>query len=189
MGRKSWKQRNQHQLAENRRQEAALRLQGKTLRDIADELGLSHEMVRKDLAIVDQGLIETAKADLELLKAQIAGKFRMAQVESFQAWKLSQEDAVTIVQKTTTEGTETTITVKGQSGNQGHKRNYIAATIQEAKLYGLYKPEVDGDLDLTEFEAELAEQLRAAKEAHGAAKDLPVQPGAVPVSDPVDRED
>lgn len=169
MGRgKGRKTRNAHQKAHDHKQESALRLEGKSLREIAQDLGISRETVRKDLAFLDQSLNESAKEDLDLLKKQIAAKFRYAQAESMIAWKFSQQPGVKQVTKVSADGTEESTTIEGRSGNQSHMSNYLAAVDKEARLFDLYKPEKGGTVELNELEQALSEELNAARQEYGS---------------------
>lgn len=168
MGRgKGNKTRNAHQKAHDHKQESALRLEGKSFRAIAEELGISRETVRKDLVFLDKGLNEAAVEDVELLKKQIAAKFRFAQVESLIAWRHSQQPGVKQVTKVTADGDEVTTTVDGRSGHAAHMANYTAAVDKEARLFDLYKPEKGGAVELNELEQALAEELEKARQQHG----------------------
>ena len=50
-------------------------------------------------------------------------------------------------------------------------------------------PKHDDDDELTDLERELAGFLKEARLEYGTSSALPVQPGAIPVSDEIDRQD
>jgi len=131
--------RNRHQRALDRKKASVARAEGKTLKEIGIDNGLSREQVRLDLAFIDDSLFTSSLADLQKIRDETAGKLRFAQTEAHRAWLQSLEDAVKDTTKKTAAGIETTHAVEGQSGSPGHIRNYIKAVEAEAKLLGLYE--------------------------------------------------
>lgn len=183
-GKKPGPKRNAHQRAQNQKVASKLRAEGKTLQEIGDTIGLCREQVRLDLKVIDQALLNDAKTELELAKAQTLAKLRFAQIEALSAWRRSLEDAQSKTVKHTAEGVEESETVKGQSGNQGHMSNYVKAVEAEAKLLGLYEigsgrgDEAAGRLLALH---ELLEEQRKGY-IHDPEKVAPTKPGTTEVS-------
>lgn len=131
--------RNKHQKARDLKRVSELRAEGKPLREIAPEVGLSHEQVRLDLKFLDQTLLSQAVENTEDIKRQLAAKFRFAQAEAVAAWHRSLTDLERVTEKLAKDGLEHTTVTEGRSGNPGHIRNLIKATEAEAKLFGIYE--------------------------------------------------
>ena len=164
--RKRGQKRNRHQKARDIKQESMLRAEGKTLREISDAVGVSHEQVRADLKHIDQRLIEAATKDLEKAKAENLAKIRFAQSELAQAWLNSMNDSSKISTKQSSDGTEITTVTEAQTGNPGHMRNYIKALEAEAKLLGLYEIGTGKGDEAAQRLIELHAQLEMARKLY-----------------------
>lgn len=190
MGRgKGKKSRNPHQKAKDRKRESKLRADGVPLRAIAEEVGLSYEQVRKDLLFIDARLLAASKDEIETAKAQTLAKLRYAQVQAVRGYERSFQAVTQTIESSSPKGSRETIITSEQPGRGEHLRNYVKAVEAEAKLLGLYEKQASDNEELTELERLLAENLKVAIQEHGSAQDLPLQSGAVSLSDPLDSPD
>jgi len=83
--------RNKTEIALNSAQATELYLQGFTMSDIADKLGLSIDMVKYDLAKVRQNWLEHARLDLNELKARELAKLDYLEQQLWTQWQESQK--------------------------------------------------------------------------------------------------
>lgn len=133
--------RNKTQKATDKKKAAKLREQGKTLREISGQLGVSHQQVWQDLKSIENELLEEAKESLQAQREKVLAKLRNVQIEAFSAWKQSLQDKERYTEKMTQNGAETSLMREGQSGNAQHLSNLMKSITEEAKLLGLYLPE------------------------------------------------
>lgn len=154
-GKKRGPRRNSHQKSVDQKTASELRKEGKSLRAIGENIGLSHEQVRLDLDELDKVLQRDAQKNIEQVRAQCETSLWLALSESLKGWQLSLMDAVTVTEKEAadTDGdaqgeltvVERTTVKKGQSGNSSHIKNIIKASEALAKLHGLYESAGSGD--------------------------------------------
>lgn len=178
MAKRRGPRRNKHQRAQDLKKISELRVDKKSLREIAEQVDLSHEQVRQDLAFIDRQLLESAQQDLELIRSQAIAKLRHAQVQAHQAWMRSLDDAEKVSTKKTADGTEETTTREGQSGAPGHIRNYIRAIEAEAKLLNLYDIGTGKGDEAAQRLLELHTLLEAARADYDTQKASATEPTA-----------
>jgi hypothetical protein len=100
------KRRSTSQLARDRKRIAELYLKGWIQADIADDIGVDQSTVSRDLSVLIDEWREEAVKDITETKAQELAKINVLENTYWQAWKDSQEDAVTKSTEKYMSGTE-----------------------------------------------------------------------------------
>lgn len=142
----------------NRRQEVSERyLRGMYMADIAAELGVDTATVSRDLAELRKEWLERSINHIDQRKAIELAKLDRLELEYWDAWQRSQEDAETITQEKLgaikdTEGKVMGTRVKeikkreGQSGNPAFLAGILNCINKRCEILGLNAPK---DFDFT----------------------------------------
>ena len=141
--------RSHSQLTRDRAKIAKLYLKGWLQVEIADELGLNQSTVSRDLAALRDKWQESALVDINEAKSKELAKIDTLEIEYWQAWRRSQEDAVTQIDEKTGTGKDqetAKLTRKqserrvGQVGDAQFLRGVQWCIEQRCKIFGLEAP-------------------------------------------------
>jgi predicted DNA-binding protein YlxM (UPF0122 family) len=131
---------NPDQRAELEREAWALRVQGWTLRRIADQLGVCHQAVHAACSRVEKRLHAQFSKRTEQVKSRQTAQLEHLIHDVLDEWRRSKLDAETV--KTTDGGGEpkTERTVKGQTGNPALLAQARGAMEDIRKIWGVDAP-------------------------------------------------
>ena len=134
------------QIERDRRKIGSLYLRGAIQADIAEELGLSQATVSRDIHALIQDWQRDAARDIGERKAQELAKVDTLELEYWQAWKRSQEDAETNEQKGTVVGEtikagEVKKITKGQAGDPRFLQGVEWCIERRCKILGVDAPD------------------------------------------------
>lgn len=125
----------------NRRREVAERyLRGLYMAQIAEELGVDTATVSRDLAELRKEWLDRSINHIDQKKAEELAKIDRLEVEYWNAWKRSQENAETIIDKDTPKGHVYERRVTGQSGNPSFLDGVMECIKKRCEILGLDAP-------------------------------------------------
>lgn len=161
-----------------------LRLEGASLREIGEELGVSYETVRLDLKPFDEAAAKKIMSNREMAMLEQLRDLQFAADEAKKAWALSLEDSEkTITKKSVRFGDDITLVTEIQTGDPGHIRNLVKTVDVRSKLLGLYQAEPNPEKpELTDAEKLIAEQIKEARAKHAAQFPQAPEPGTAELS-------
>lgn len=144
-------------LADRRRRVAELYLRGKYQSEIASELGVSQPTISRDLYYLQREWLKSALVDVSERKAAELKRIDQLEREYWDAWKKSQEDAVTLVEEKNMSGRDKKSAVMtkkeqekriGQVGDPAYLRGVQWCIHKRCELLGLDAPK-QGKVDLS----------------------------------------
>lgn len=126
-------------------------LAGDIQADIAIDLGLSQQQISYDLKELQRRWLNSSVSNLDEAKARELAKVDNLELEYWQAWKRSQEDAETVKQKgevvpgeggkPSIKTTDTEKTTKGQAGDPRFLQGVQWCIERRCKILGVDAPE------------------------------------------------
>jgi predicted transcriptional regulator len=146
MSRRSTQARSEAEQERDRRAISRLYLQGMYQADIAEKLGLSQPTVSRDIQLlIDEWKIERVY-DINEAKARELAKVDNLELEYWEAWKRSLENAEKQVQKAVKVGKaqqrqEAQKTIEGQSGNPAFLRGIEWCINKRCEILGIDAPQ------------------------------------------------
>jgi len=135
------KRRSSAQRARDRRRISALYMQRRLQVDIADEVGVSQATVSRDLKALQCEWLESALIDFNSAKARELARIDYLELEYWDAWQRSCEDAETLVKDGTPEKVEKLKrTSKGQAGDPRFLQGVQWCIEKRCKILGIEAP-------------------------------------------------
>ena len=96
--------------------------EGRTLRDIAQSVGISHVQVHHDLAVVFKRWRESAVADVAETRSKELAKINHVEREAWEAWNRS----VGVDEESTTENFQEEMPIHGRAASDGNRGEHEA---------------------------------------------------------------
>lgn len=138
------KARKKSAIARDRRNIARLYLKGELQADIAEQLGISQSTVSRDLSAIQKQWQEANIHDINERKSTELAKIDNLELEYWDAWKRSQEDAELRTKKAVESNGETRKEaqerIEGQVGNPAFLRGIEWCINKRCELLGLDAP-------------------------------------------------
>jgi len=138
------KARKKSAIARDRRNIAKLYLKGELQADIAEQLGISQSTVSRDLSAIQKQWQEANSHDINERKSMELAKIDNLELEYWDAWKRSQEDAELRTKKAVETNGETRKEaqerIEGQVGNPAFLRGIEWCINKRCELLGLDAP-------------------------------------------------
>lgn len=138
--------RTKAQKLNDRQRIARLRLFSKTQQEIADELGLSQPTVARELKIIESEWQESARADIDAIKARELAQLELLEAEVMEQWERSKKDYEKRVVEDKPPGARggggksAKIERGGQCGDPRYIQAMVSIKDRKAKLLGIDKP-------------------------------------------------
>lgn len=85
------------ELSKRRKEVATLYLRGVTQWEIAEQMDVNQATISRDLKALQEEWLQSALVDINEAKAKELAKIDALEIEYYQAWERSQEDAETII--------------------------------------------------------------------------------------------
>lgn len=119
---------------------------GLTQKEIAKELSkkrpytLTQQTISNDIAKLNELWKESAAVDIDTEKGKLKSHYEYLISEAYKAWDRSQQDAETIIEAETKDGTFTTTKREGQTGDSKFLAEIRALLAEYKALFGLDAP-------------------------------------------------
>ena len=145
--------RNPAQRDKDRATVTELYLQGKTQASIAELLGVSQSQISQDLKAIRRVWVKEAVRDFDELKSRELAKIDRLELEYWEAWKRSQEDAEVETEKAIGDKEKPTRVEKskrkeGQAGDPRFLQGVQWCIEQRCKILGLNAPTKTQNLEI-----------------------------------------
>lgn len=118
------------EVARDRRNISKLYLRGKVQHEIAKELGISQATVSRDLKVIQEDWVKESAQALDQRKAIELAKVDALELEYWEAWKRSQQDAVSEVSEMSTDSGGQKIKKQKKVDGQVGDPRYLAGVMQ-----------------------------------------------------------
>ena len=130
-------ERDRHEIAQSY-------LKGKTQAAVAEQLGISRDMVTYDLKVIQAKWREDTALDLDVHKAEQLAKLDELERTHWEAWEESKQDKETRTARTyehgSGTGTESTLRKEASVGNQSFLDGVLRVIRQRCRILGLELP-------------------------------------------------
>ena len=148
------KKRQQFAIVERQEMVQRRYLGGESLLSIAKSLGLNYGTIWNDIEKTRQRWIDRACERRDVWVAQELAKIDKIEIEAWQGWTKSQQDATEHSQKRTKDGVEQTTKRKGQAGDSQFLQVALKCVERRCRLLGLDAPT---RVDVTTQENDIAD--------------------------------
>ena len=154
------RKRTKFRIEQDRARIASLYLKGRTQLEVAEELGMTRQMVGYDLEAVKEKWRAQRINDIDLLTGRELAKIALREREAWEAWEKSKQERV-ITSTKQTNGTKQEMVRKEQrTGDAVYLDALHKCSDQCCRILGLYMPTHLTHLTTAELDAEIERELK-----------------------------